>query len=57
MERDGITRDIALKRISSQIPDSSLENKCAYIIDNNSTAEALKEKVKHLKSLLFDQEI
>ena len=57
MERDGITRDIALNRISSQIPDSSLENKCAYIIDNNSTAESLKEKVKHLKSLLFDQEI
>ena len=57
MERDGITRDMALKRISSQIPDSSLEEKCTYVIRNNSSFEELKSSVYNLKKIIFDQEI
>ena len=57
MERDGITRDMALKRISSQIPDSSLKDKCTYSINNNSSSEELKSRVYDLKKIIFDQEI
>ena len=57
MARDGITRDMALKRISSQISDLSLENKCNYVIHNNSSSEELKSRVYDLKKIIFDQEI
>lgn len=56
MERDGITRDMAMARISSQIPDSSLTKRCTYVINNNSTAEELKTTVNRLKKIIFNQE-
>ena len=57
MARDGITRDMALKRISSQISDSSLGDKCTYVIHNNSSSEELKTRVCELKKIIFNQEI
>ena len=57
IKRDAITYDMALKRISSQISDSSLKNKCTYVINNNSTTIELKKKVEELKKIIFDQEI
>ena len=57
MARDGITRDMALKRISSQLSDSSLADKCTYVINNNSSSEELKDRVYKLKKIIFDQEI
>lgn len=48
IERDGISREDALKRIDSQMP---LEKKIAvadYVIDNNGTLEETQEQVEQL---------
>lgn len=54
IKRDGITRDMALARISSQISDKVLADKCTYTLVNNSTPDELQDKVKKLKSVIFD---
>ena len=42
--RDNITKDDVIRRINNQIDDSTIIDKCDYIIDNNNLKE-LKEKV------------
>ena len=42
--RDNITKDDVLRRVNNQIDDSTIIDKCDYIIDNNNLKE-LKEKV------------
>ena len=42
--RDNITKDDVLRRVNNQIDDSTIIDKCDYIIDNNDLTE-LKEKV------------
>ena len=54
IERDGITRDMAIARISSQIPNSLLKEKCSFVINNNSTIEELKVAVNNLKKIIFN---
>ena len=54
INRDGITHDMALARISSQISDKVLADKCTYTLVNNSTPDELQDKVKKLKSIIFD---
>lgn len=54
INRDGITHDMALARISSQISDKALADKCTYTLVNNSTPDELQDKVKKLKSIIFD---
>ena len=42
--RDNITKDDVLRRVNNQIDDSTIIDKCDYIIDNDNLIE-LKEKV------------
>ena len=42
--RDNITKDDVIRRVNNQIDDSTIIDKCDYIIDNNNLKE-LKEKV------------
>ena len=42
--RDNITKDDVIRRVNNQIDDSTIIDKCDYIIDNNDLTE-LKEKV------------
>ena len=42
--RDNITKDDVIRRVNNQIDDSTIIDKCDYIIDNNNLIE-LKEKV------------
>ena len=46
MARDGITRDYAELRVDAQKPDSYFEEKCDYILKNNSTEEEFREKCR-----------
>ena len=43
MSRDGITYEKALSRISSQLTDNDLREKCAYEIDNSANADVEKQ--------------
>ena len=54
MSRDNITKDDAEKRISSQISDSDLINKCTFVITNDSTEKDLYDTVRKLKQKLFE---
>ena len=42
--RDNITKDDVIRRVNNQIDDSTIIDKCDYVIDNNNLVE-LKEKV------------
>tara|TARA_B100000575_G_scaffold175844_1_gene140967 strand:+ start:192 stop:770 length:579 start_codon:yes stop_codon:yes gene_type:complete len=44
VKRDNISEDDVIKRIKNQIDDSTIIDKCDYIIDNNKLSE-LREKV------------
>ena len=44
MKRDGITREYAVKRIDAQKPESWFRENCAYVLENNGTAEQFREK-------------
>ena len=46
MARDGITREYAALRVDAQKPDSYVEEKCDYILKNNSTEEEFREKCR-----------
>ncbi|MCI7135923.1 MAG: L-threonylcarbamoyladenylate synthase [Candidatus Limivicinus sp.] len=46
MARDGITREYAALRVDVQKPDSYFEEKCDYILKNNSTEEEFREKCR-----------
>ena len=52
--RDGITREHAEARLSSQISDSDLIARCDHVIENNGDAHTLREEVRKLKRLIFD---
>ena len=54
VSRDGISRDLALTRISAQIPNDVLISKCDYVITNDSTFEELRRAVCDLNKTLFD---
>ena len=41
--RDGITKEKALSRISTQLTDSQLKEKCDYEIDNSENADIEKQ--------------
>jgi dephospho-CoA kinase len=40
-----LTKEEAIQRIDSQIPDETKRNRCDYVIENTSTLENLTEKV------------
>ncbi len=46
MARDLFPREIAIARIQAQLPDSKKRDKSDYVIENDSTLEALREKSK-----------
>ncbi len=46
MARDSITREYAALRVDAQKPDSYFEEKCDYILKNNSTEEEFREKCR-----------
>ncbi|MGM9587102.1 MAG: L-threonylcarbamoyladenylate synthase [Candidatus Limivicinus sp.] len=46
MARDGISREYAALRVDAQKPDSYFEEKCDYILKNNSTEEEFREKCR-----------
>ena len=51
MARDLFPKEIAMARIQAQLPDSKKREKSDYIIENDSTLEALKERAE----LVFNQ--
>lgn len=50
--RDDTTRDQVIKRIKNQVDDSSITNKCDYIIDNYNLSE-IKYKVAQIHADLI----
>ena len=54
MNRDGITRDRAISRLTSQISDAELTRRCDYVIENNSDIDAIRKQVSELKKIIFD---
>ena len=50
--RDDTTRDHVIKRIKNQVDDSSIINKCDYIIDNYNLSD-LKDKVAQIHTDLI----
>lgn len=46
MARDSIPREYAALRVDAQKPDSYFEEKCDYILKNNSTEEEFREKCR-----------
>ena len=54
MNRDGITRDHAIARLSSQISDAELISRCDYVIENDSDKGAIRKRVAELKEIIFD---
>lgn len=48
MERDGLSREGALNRIASQMPEDKKRNYADYIIENNGSLEELRKKVRQL---------
>jgi dephospho-CoA kinase len=48
VERDGLSREGALSRIASQMPEDKKRNYADYIIENNGSLEELKKKVRQL---------
>lgn len=53
MARDNISREYAERRINSQHPSSYYRCKCDYTIENNGTAEELKDKANKFVYNLF----
>lgn len=54
MDRDGITREHAMARLSSQISDDELKERCDYVIENDSDTENLRESIRELKKIIFE---
>lgn len=54
IERDGISRDAAQRRIASQISNDELIERCDYSLENNATEEELKVSVSDLYKTLFN---
>lgn len=48
MDRDGMTREMVVARISKQLPDDVLIEKADYYIDNNGNMESLRIKVEKI---------
>ena len=52
MERDGISRDEGLLRMSAQPPTSFYTGRCDYVLKNNGDAELLRTQVETLMESL-----
>ena len=52
--RDNISEDYAKARISSQISNDELVQRCDYTIENNSTIDELRENVVQLYKKMFN---
>ncbi len=48
VQRDGLTKEAAERRLASQIPDSELLTKCNYVISNDGSLEELYHKTKKI---------
>jgi len=48
MERDGISREAALLRMRSQMPESEKSARADYVLDNNFSTSNLKDQVEKL---------
>ena len=53
MKRNNLTKDEALIRINSQMPQSEKENRADYIISNNSTLENLESEIKNFIASIY----
>ena len=54
MKRDVLSESQAIKRLSTQIPDEELSQRCDYTLDNSSNTANLRESVLELKKIIFD---
>lgn len=54
MERDGLSREIAEKRVYAQISSDWLRDNCDYVIENDSTYQELRISVLAAKMKFFD---
>ena len=50
MERNGFSCEEALKRVSSQIPDSEKTGLCDFVVNNNSDISELKAQIDEVLS-------
>ena len=48
MNRDRISRELAIKRFNSQLSADYFKKNCEYIIENNSTLEKAEQKTKEV---------
>ena len=56
MQREGITEEYARSRVNAQKTDTYFRENCQYILENNSTEEAFREKTHALFSKLLKME-
>jgi len=52
MKRDGLSREGALCRIASQMPQDEKRNYADHIVENNGSLEELRKKVSRLFKIL-----
>lgn len=52
MDRDKISNDEVEKRMQFQLPDEDKKERASFVIENNSTIEELKVRVKFILNLL-----
>lgn len=55
MAREGITEEYARNRINAQQPDSYFQENCQYVLSNDSTEEAFREKIYALFTRLLQE--
>ena len=55
-KRDGITEAAATRRISSQLSNDEIANKCDYVIVNNGESDALCELIRTLAEKILETE-
>lgn len=53
--RDGISAEMALRRLNAQLSEQTLLQKADYVLCNDSTPERLRQKVRQLLELLLEE--
>ncbi len=51
-KRDGISPEMAMRRLNAQLSEETLRNKASYILENNQTLECLIQQAQNVLPLL-----
>ncbi len=55
MQRDGISKELALKRFNSQMSTAFFKERCEYIIENNDTCDEAKKRTLEIIKLIKER--